>query len=869
MKKTWKRLFAFVLMIAMVFTMLPNAFAAHGNKPGRTAKEPSAADYAAVDEVWAEITAKENRLTAKRASAKQTTDAVIATVKASDNYVEGSLARNGDSFTWMTEQGIACHYSPRIREQMRSTKVNASFDPTAEVEVETISYAKRGGSPSSKDVYLIEPYYGIDSSFTTQYQTEAQEIASALGGTYTLYKTTNATIDNVANALMNGAVVIFDSHGSTDYASGSDYTSGATTSYLCLQSGTGITTEDYTDNHAYYAGSNGSMKYYEVDGTAIANHMTKSAPNSLLWMAICLGMATDGLQKPLRAKGVEVAYGYSQSVSFTYDYKWEASFFDSMIAGKTVAQAISTMKSSVGKWDYPSNYTTITSARNNYAAFPIVVSSEDTYPGHGNVDALQTVNSTYTFFSSTTTTCSHSSTSTAVTTAATCTASGTSTTTCNSCGAVVSTATIPATGHNYSNGYCTVCGAADPNYTAPSTGGSSSSGGKYTLVTSAPSDWSGNYVLVGVSGSTYYVLDASGSYTGTSIGSTSAAKTLSAAGITKSGNTLSGVSDDYVYAIEPSGSYYSARMKDSTNYLRYTANGLTTLSSLTYTSQQWTLSLSSTGAALMKNRAGSSYYLGFNASSKMFRCYTSTSSYKLYLYKEDTASSGSTTTCSHTSTSTAVTTAATCTTSGVSTTTCNSCGAVISTATIPATGHNYSNGYCTVCGAADPNYTAPSTGKTYTLVTSTPSDWSGEYVLVGKSGSTYYVLDASGSYTGTSIGSTSAAKTFSAAGITVSGNTLSGVSDNYVYAIEPSGSYYSVRMKNSTNYLRYKANGLTTLSSLTYTSQQWTLSLSSTGAALMKNRSGSSYYLGFNASAKLFRCYTSTSSYKLYLYKAN
>ena len=868
MKKSWKRLFAFVLTIALVFSILPNAFAARNGKFGRIAKEPSAEDYAAVDAVWQQIDAKEDQLYATKAPRTQTVESAIAIVEASENYVEGSLKRNGDSFTWMTDEGIACHYSPKLRDQRRSGQVNETYSEANDSFVETISYEVKGGSPSSKDVYLIEPYYGIDSSFTTQYQTEAKELASALGGTYTLYKTTNATIDNVANALMNGAIVIFDSHGSTDYANGNDYTSGATTSYLCLQSGTGITTADYTDNHAYYAGSNGSMKYYEVDGTAIANHMTKSAPNSLLWMAICLGMATDGLQKPLREKGVEVVYGYSQSVSFTYDYKWEASFFDSMIAGKTVADAIATMKSKVGKWDYPSSYTTITSARNNYAAFPIVVSSEDVYPGHGNVDALQTVKSTYTLFSSSSTACTHSSTSTVVTTAATCTTAGVATTSCNSCGAVISTSTIPATGHTYSNGSCTVCGAADPDYTAPSTGGSTS-GKTYTLVTSAPSDWSGNYVLVGKSGTTYYALDASGAYTGTNIGSTSAAKTFSAAGISLSGNSLSGVSDDYVYSIEKSGSYYAVKMKDSSNYLRYKANGLTTLSSLTYTSQQWTLSLSSTGAVLMRNRAGSSYYLGFNASSKLFRCYTSTSSYKLYLYKEDAASSGSTV-CTHPSTSTAVTTAATCTTAGVSTTTCDSCGAVISTAAIPATGHSYSNGFCTVCGAADPDYTAPSTGgKTYTLVTSAPSDWSGDYVLVGVSGSTAYVLDASGNYTGTSLGSTSAAKTLSAAGITLSGNTLSGVSDDYVYSIEKSGSYYAVKMKDSSNYLRYKANGLTSLSSLTYTSQQWTLSLASTGAVLMKNRAGSSYYLGFNASAKLFRCYTSTRRYKLYLFKVD
>lgn len=160
------------------------------------------------------------------------------------------------------------------------------------------------------------------------------------------------------------------------------------------------------------------------------------------------------------------------------------------------------------------------------------------------------------------------------------------------------------------------------------------------------------------------------------------------------------------------------------------------------------------------------------------------------------------------------------------------------------------------------------TGKTYTLVTGTPTDWTGDYVLVGKSGSTYYVLGSSSSYTGTTAGSTSAAKTLSAAGITMSGNTLSGVSNSYVYTCGKTGSYYYFKMKGSNNYLSYKANGLTTATSYSGTGAQWSLSLSS-GAAQLKNRSASSYFLGFNATARLFRCYTSTTSYKLYLYKAN
>lgn len=81
-------------------------------------------------------------------------------------------------------------------------------------------------------------------------------------------------------------------------------------------------------------GSYGTIKYYAVDGTCIANHMTKSAPDSLIWSAICLGMATDGLCAPLRAEGVSVFYGYSQAVTFDYDYKWEEVFFARSARGR-------------------------------------------------------------------------------------------------------------------------------------------------------------------------------------------------------------------------------------------------------------------------------------------------------------------------------------------------------------------------------------------------------------------------------------------------------------------------------------------------------------------------------------------------------
>ncbi|MDD6643164.1 MAG: S-layer homology domain-containing protein [Firmicutes bacterium] len=347
-------------------------------------------DYAAVEALWDEVEALEE---AAQRSTRAKTDgetavAIAQKVEEHPLYIDGTLRWNGtEQFTFETTVGVTCGYSARLSEL---TKDNTTAEPMSE----TISYAKRG-TTSSVEICLLEPYYGSDSSFTKQYQKEAESLAATLGGTYTLKTGSAATIDAVAEAVERGGVVFFDSHGTTDYEKGNDYVTGATSSYLCLTTGTGLTTKDYANDNGTYHAINFYGGEVAVDGTAIANHMDSDAPDSLLWSAICLGMATDGLHAPLREKGVAVAYGYSQSVTFDYDYKWETVFFRELKAGAYVCDAIDKMKTEVGRWDYCDQYRTLASAVKNYCAFPIVVSDEDVYPGHGNVDALQTVYSTW------------------------------------------------------------------------------------------------------------------------------------------------------------------------------------------------------------------------------------------------------------------------------------------------------------------------------------------------------------------------------------------------------------------------------------------------------------------------------------------
>ena len=115
MKDTSKKLLSLLLCLAMLLSLLPVGLATATEAtslPQPQAAEaviPSDADYADADAVFEQITAMEQSPAKKSSSQAQLADAAIAIVEASDSYVEGSLKRNGDAFTWMTKAGIRMH----------------------------------------------------------------------------------------------------------------------------------------------------------------------------------------------------------------------------------------------------------------------------------------------------------------------------------------------------------------------------------------------------------------------------------------------------------------------------------------------------------------------------------------------------------------------------------------------------------------------------------------------------------------------------------------------------------------------------------------------------------------------------------------
>ena len=150
-----KRFLAILLVIAML--PIQATFA----REAEPTVIPEDAFDAVTADVWEDIEAIEAdevvAVRGKKATAADyaaIVDDVIAAVEASDTYVEGSINRNGDFFTWRTTEGVACGYSPRLRAQIRANAIEGA-DPEELAAVETTSYASRGGSPSSTNVAVF------------------------------------------------------------------------------------------------------------------------------------------------------------------------------------------------------------------------------------------------------------------------------------------------------------------------------------------------------------------------------------------------------------------------------------------------------------------------------------------------------------------------------------------------------------------------------------------------------------------------------------------------------------------------------------------------------------------------------------------
>ena len=198
-----KHILSLFLVICMLLSLASGMAVAAPMEEHDSPRVLTDEDYVLTNRVWDEIHALEADLEAENATRSQRINAVAELIQDSVNYVEGSLERNPDNMTWMTDEGIACMYTYDKEEAEDRNGSAGEILPENLEDYTHTSYVKKG-SPRGIDVYVLGPWYAYDSSFNNSYgvgyyREFADNLANATGGTSTVYRNTAVTIDVVAD----------------------------------------------------------------------------------------------------------------------------------------------------------------------------------------------------------------------------------------------------------------------------------------------------------------------------------------------------------------------------------------------------------------------------------------------------------------------------------------------------------------------------------------------------------------------------------------------------------------------------------------------------------------------------------------------
>ena len=437
----------------------------------------------------------------------------------------------------------------------------------------------------------------------------------------------------------------------------------------------------------------------------------------------------------------------------------------------------------------------------------------------------------------------------------------------------------------------------------------------YELVSAAPSDWSGNYVITyGTSTSMYVMKGVTPGSNGAQIEDASNAAAYANAGVTLTGTTLSNVADDYLFTLAPHGSYYSIQSvstnayvgEDSSSYLA----GYTTY---TAGNCDWTPGTQTNVTSATNANNGSYPLLSFSTNSNYFwsGSANTTASKSVHWWKENGGDVTYYTTSpvephQHTYGDW------TSNNNGTHSRTCAECGDVATesctfhdTVTAPTvTEQGYTTHTCTVCGYSYvdsyvdalgytvsfsvPNgvtapaamnckegasITLPAAGAPagytflgwvtedvnnaaempsvltgsysasaditlkalyahtetvsagYQLVTEAPESWEGSYVVTfGKTNDMTVLKGISGTKKYESLTAGGAAA-LNGTGMTLSGNTLNGVTDAYVFIISANGGKLVIRNAQTGTYLANRGSYLYSYQTDTAVYCRWALAM--------------------------------------------
>ncbi len=147
---------------------------------------------------------------------------------------------------------------------------------------------------------------------------------------------------------------------------------------------------------------------------------------------------------------------------------------------------------------------------------------------------------------------------------------------------------------------------------------------------------------------------------------------------------------------------------------------------------------------------------------------------------------------------------------------------------------------------------------TFHKLTAAPADWSGEYVMAGLKNDALVIHKSNGEDVGGSAGAVELAQT----GAVQEGDTLSGVTADYVIAVEKQAEgNYTIQLKGASDptYLAFYGtkNRLYFKNDPTMGETRWTFSLLENGCVDVESAYVPGRHLQYNADANMFRCYKS------------
>ena len=143
----------------------------------------------------------------------------------------------------------------------------------------------------------------------------------------------------------------------------------------------------------------------------------------------------------------------------------------------------------------------------------------------------------------------------------------------------------------------------------------------YELVSAAPSDWTGNYVITyGTNTSMYVMKGVTPGFNGEDMENTSNAAAYANSGVSLDGTTLSNVATDYVFTLAPHGSYYSIQSVSTGAYVGMNSSASAMAAYTTYTSNgcDWTPGVKANASSALNSINGSYPYLSYSTANSYF-----------------------------------------------------------------------------------------------------------------------------------------------------------------------------------------------------------------------------------------------------------